>query len=306
MKYLLTLIASILIFISAVGQPTDINGLHEFTNFVELKECTISGKPVNDADIPIPSGYRFKIIRILPTAYVIQFLKFPEVVDNHEQLNAQFFQKGNIDIYYLLSKEDYKGNAGKLQSLVSFTVGGATSIIKIRPGSKKLLDDKYPINFDFANDFSLGILFGVKINRRKIDPLVYHNVLFGFGLSSVSVDSATTKGFTKTKTNNSALYWSLGYVFEIKKFQIGAFTGIDYLAGDVGKKWVYRNRPWVGISLGYSIFKTQSAPTSVDSQPKNASTPSLPANEPNPKVVDKKPEAPKAVITPNPEKGNDK
>ena len=27
------------------------------------------------------------------------------------------------------------------------------------------------------------------------------------------------------------------------------------MSGEIGKNWIYRNRPWIGLGFGYEIFK---------------------------------------------------
>lgn len=71
------------------------------------------------------------------------------------------------------------------------------------------------------------------------------------------MDSANTKGFQKIKTNASAISPTTGLVVHFKKSGLQLITtiGLDFIAGELGRKWVYRNQPWLGIGVGFSIFK---------------------------------------------------
>jgi hypothetical protein len=71
------------------------------------------------------------------------------------------------------------------------------------------------------------------------------------------VDSFSTKGIATSATNNAAITAHLGTLYQIDNFQIGLFTGIDFLAGEIGVNWKYRRKPWFGIGLGYSIFQAK-------------------------------------------------
>ena len=32
------------------------------------------------------------------------------------------------------------------------------------------------------------------------------------------------------------------------------------MSGEIGRNWIYRNRPWIGIGFGYEIFKPKGKP----------------------------------------------
>jgi hypothetical protein len=224
---------------------------------LSLPECDVNDNLVTPPHTQfVQADWKFRIINIVGNDYVVHILHFPASYPNAATLNPTFYATAaGSPVYYRMTADQYKIFAERLQPKHSFTFGAATTIIKIRPGSKKLINNQYPAYFDFANDFNLGALFGYKNKpNRKVEFV--QNFLVGVSLSSISVDSATTQGTTKISANNSALTFSLGYVGEVKRFQLGVFGGIDLLSGEVGRKWVYRNRPWVGLTVGISIFRT--------------------------------------------------
>ncbi|GAB5401664.1 MAG: hypothetical protein Aureis2KO_32490 [Aureisphaera sp.] len=49
--------------------------------------------------------------------------------------------------------------------------------------------------------------------------------------------------------------FGIGYVKSWNKISLGVFYGIDKGVGRVSKNWVYDDRPWLGIGLGYDLFK---------------------------------------------------
>ena len=77
----------------------------------------------------------------------------------------------------------------------------------------------------------------------------------GIGFSSIKVTPQTTKNFIESESTQSSITFSGGAIFEIEKFQISTFIGIDTMSGEIGRNWVYRNRPWIGLGFGYEIFK---------------------------------------------------
>jgi len=239
-------------------------GVHQFTQSTQLVQSDALGDTLRDsANKPIKKtiekGWEFTVDRVLANGdFVISFLEWKS--DSNK--NALYHQTtaGN-NIYFLLSNAEYNLSAERYEKKGGITVGASTTLIKIRPGSgDALIDSKtggtYRVPFDFANDFNLGLMFGWKHKQSK-EPELAHNFLLGLGITSISVDSLTTQGLITAKSNQAALTWSVGYVFEYNRFQIGAFTGLDLMAGEVGRNWIYRNRPWIGVNLGFSIFKAQ-------------------------------------------------
>tara|TARA_R110002126_G_scaffold57927_2_gene153235 strand:- start:3026 stop:4150 length:1125 start_codon:yes stop_codon:yes gene_type:complete len=49
--------------------------------------------------------------------------------------------------------------------------------------------------------------------------------------------------------------FGLGYVKSWNKISIGLFSGIDKGVGRVSEAWVYDGKPWLGIGVGYDLFK---------------------------------------------------
>lgn len=49
--------------------------------------------------------------------------------------------------------------------------------------------------------------------------------------------------------------FGLGYVKSWNKISIGLFGGIDKGVGRVSEAWVYDGKPWLGIGVGYDLFK---------------------------------------------------
>jgi hypothetical protein len=119
--------------------------------------------------------------------------------------------------------------------------------------------------FDVTSGINVGYSMGLKfgLNQRTANNC-FLSILGGFNVSTVSVDSATTDG--KASNNNKTLASitpTFGVLFEFKQFQLGLFTGIDFLtgAGDVARSWVYRNQPWLGVGIGVSIFGNTNSTT---------------------------------------------
>ena len=266
------------IFASAQRNVTD--EVHVFNQNALLTQCTPIGDTVYDAlsNSPVEKivqrNWQFRIVsrNTSGSIYVIRFFKWSTEVreltlkSNNSFKNADYYESNGVPIYFLLTEDQYKMLAQVIPPRQTLSVGAATTIVKIRPGRKQPING-YPSYFDFANDFNLGLLFGYKYHPNFRREFTMHG-LVGLSITSINLDSATTQGLLKESGNSAALTLSAGYVFDLaNKFQLGIFIGQDMLAGEAGRKWVYRNRPWIGLSLGFSIFKAQVAPEEQQKNP---------------------------------------
>ena len=44
-------------------------------------------------------------------------------------------------------------------------------------------------------------------------------------------------------------------MFEKNGVQLSLLCGVDLPSGNIQKKWVYRNMPWLGLGVGVGLFK---------------------------------------------------
>jgi len=250
---------------SLMGQE---NTVYYFTVPSTLKSYDLATRNHSGTDEISLTGLRFKVVQDLGDSYLITFLPWKTKAESDvssraneiRSLNKQYYKDGNVQKYFTIPKKQFHENTlkDKTPPKNSFTTGAITVPIKIRFGSK----DKDGVRtryFDFYGDVNLGMAIGYKFRPWKNQDMFF-NFLGGIGITSVAVDSLTTKGYIKTSTKAAALTPSLSFVWEIKSFQIGLFAGIDYLSRELGDKWDYKDQVWLGIGLGYSIFKTPQTP----------------------------------------------
>lgn len=158
----------------------------------------------------------------------------------------------NNDKYYIIKVVDFEEpfvvktyfrgfNNGAL------SLGALVVPLKIRP---KL--ESRPL--DFTTDFTLGTTVGYKMRLTKFVPSYFSLVGF-FGVTTVNVDSLSTKGYVTETTKYSALTPAFGTIFEINHFQIGLVIGCDIVGGKAGANWVYNQRLWWSFGIGYQFFK---------------------------------------------------
>ncbi len=191
-----------------------------------------------------------------------KFVKTPTVKEvksgSGEKTNAMQSEK---ELYFFIPFTDFDKVCEKPTSHNSFTVGIPTIPAKLRFGNGGVGDDaRY---FRFEGNLSLGLSGGWKYSFGE-DNKYAINTLVGFTVASVAVDSLTTKGKVNSNTSAASFSPHFGFVFDVQSFQFGLYTGIDFLYGEPNKYWVYRNQPWLGIGIGYSLFKTEGNKTTND------------------------------------------
>lgn len=252
LKFLLSLLSMFLTTFS-FSQNDIRENRHTFKYDIELKQCNFDGTDLlPEKKEVMKKGWKFGIRNITETDYIIQISQFTDGTDNATNQNLKTFKDSNEnEIYFKLSTSKYLSFAEELKRRGSFVVGASTTLIKIRPGNGE--DGENAIFSEFGNDFNIGITAGWRINDWKRNVSV--SLVGGLGFSSIKVTPQTTRDFIDSESTQSSISFSGGAIFEIQKFQISTFVGIDTMSGEIGRNWIYRNRPWIGIGFGYEIFK---------------------------------------------------
>lgn len=177
---------------------------------------------------------------------IIRFWLWEKEVDKQQKFNFQD-EKMEQKTYFLMSKAAFKQNTmPRYSQQPQFTIGTAAVPFKIRTNP-----------FIFTNDVTLGSVIGAKFRMSSDKPNNYYNLLFGFGLSSVQLDSSSTGGsITKNAlvSNPASLTASFGGVLEFSNIQIGVFVGADFINNNEVIKWTHQGKPWVSIGLGYALY----------------------------------------------------
>lgn len=255
MKSNLLILIVILLSINSFGQTVDIReNRHTFKFDIKLEQCQFDGTAVaNPKKETMKRGWKFRVRNVIGTNYIIQVSKFTDKSDKSKAQNLKTYETATFEsIYFKMSNSEYLAFAEELKRRGSFVVGASTTLIKIRPGNGKE-DENEVIYSEFGNDFNIGVTAGWRINNYKDNVSV--SLVGGLGFSAIKVTPQTTRNFIDTESTQSTITFSAGAIFEIEKFQISTFIGIDSMSGEIGKNWIYRNRPWIGLGFGYEIFK---------------------------------------------------
>lgn len=253
----LRLLTLLIFTITSFGQTVDLRDMrHAFKYDIALNQCDFEGKPITPSNSQVmEKGWKFLVKNIVNAGndYVIQVSKFTDKSEESITQNTLTYKNSNSEyIYFKISSAQYIAFAEELKRRGSFVVGAATTLIKIRPGNGKDNPEEV-IYSEFGNDFNIGITAGWRINNYKDNVAV--SMVGGMGFSSIKVTPQTTRDFITSESTQSSITFSGGLIFEVDKFQISTFVGIDTMSGEIGKNWIYRNRPWIGLGFGYEIFK---------------------------------------------------
>jgi hypothetical protein len=269
-KTLLNCFAALLLLVTTGYAQTapSMDDLHQFKQAARITRCNVIGSTTSAAGTTlgtadVPASSQFHIVGSTSAGnYIIAFLRW-SVPDNptknaaakayKDGLNTTFYVNGSERQYFLLTPAEYTLYAEKVEPRGKFVAYASTTLVKVRPGNKEGKNG-YPIYYDFTNDVNLGLMFGYRFSPNPKKDLSF-NALLGFGISSIPVDSLSTQGVIKSKGNQAALSPSLGGVVQLNKFQFGVTVGLDLMAGEAGRSWVYKRRPWIGIGIGYSLFR---------------------------------------------------
>ncbi len=119
-----------------------------------------------------------------------------------------------------------------------------------------------PVKFRFANDnapsefssaVNLGLAAGLKY-RMSPYKSSYIVPYISLGISTVSIDSSTSKGFYEQSNQVSSFTFSFGCMYQFNNAQIGLSFGWDFLSGQISQKWAFSKKPWMGIGIGLELF----------------------------------------------------
>ena len=128
---------------------------------------------------------------------------------------------------------------------------GATFTVpfKIRPE----VNDE---NLRISPEISLGGFLGgrVRINKYKDYFLFLPVVTAGVSTININQDNVSVDMENQEDGLVLARTFSLGAVLELDKFQVGAVIGWDRPGGEIAKDWIYRDRLWYSLSIGFDFF----------------------------------------------------
>lgn len=149
---------------------------------------------------------------------------------------SRFLEDGNIE-------QQFKKWSPKL-------VTGATisTPFKFRPK----VGDK---NYIFSPELSLGPFIGANFRMDKKLP-IFLNLILSAGINSININDNVQLDEDEKDGLALGFYTSVGAVVQINDFQVGALYGYDFVSGEMGKNWLYNEKPWFSFSIGFNFLSS--------------------------------------------------
>lgn len=149
----------------------------------------------------------------------------------------------------------------------SWTWGALAIPVRYRRGYTGRLGNA--IGSDVSASFNANVYFGRTFGRagyryEKYSANTFQsrwNVsiagLFGLSAPEIGPSSTQSAGADSLRTKRLLLVASpgLGMMTNIRGVDLGVFLGVDHGITDGAAKWDYSNKPWLGLGVGFQLFK---------------------------------------------------
>lgn len=146
------------------------------------------------------------------------------------------------DRYFFITKSMLAVNGLQRVAKFSPTFGALVLPVKLRPQ-----------NGVVTKDISLGSVGGIRWQpRRRLDFYIAATV--GLAITSITVDSASTNGKFKSKTESAGMTVPIGIMVQWEKVQWGIFTGWDMLFDTNKNDWKYQGKQWFSMGVGIGLY----------------------------------------------------
>ncbi|HYD21905.1 MAG TPA: hypothetical protein VEB40_10550, partial [Flavipsychrobacter sp.] len=114
------------------------------------------------------------------------------------------------------------------------------------------------------NDVTASINGGLYIGHKWGNTLFYYSkdktrdqvALNAGGFLAptiIAISEKNTYPVVRTAANELGISIGGAFLFSFGDINLGILTGIDIPVSGESEKWVYANRPWLGIGIGYKL-----------------------------------------------------
>ena len=227
-----------------------------------------------DSDVIIKYLYYLKDKKSGTTpsnAIYFQRYNFNGEIADFDKLSPQYKISRKFDArqkYFLVKLSIFKAHTIKIPGKVR--TSGALGFGILNYPFKMRLQEKMQ---DFSGSFNVGAAVAYTFRHDSLSKWS-NSIVGGFGISSINLDKSTVNNnanMLDSSNGITALTFSIGYMLEYSKIQVGVFMGVDKISNlnNSTYGWKYQGNPWFSIGIGYSIFSTStsSQPTKTDTQP---------------------------------------
>lgn len=113
---------------------------------------------------------------------------------------------------------------------------------------------------NIETDFNVAITYGKSwekyLYKNGKEPQLTNtqNAFIFAGLNKLELNKKNTDG-KNDGDNILSFSTGFGYQYGYGKLGLSLLLGIDLPVSSIGQNWVFKYQPWLGIGIGYSIFK---------------------------------------------------
>jgi hypothetical protein len=116
-----------------------------------------------------------------------------------------------------------------------------------------------------STNFNGNVFLGYRVDRFKLDfrstpvgvkkTLTHRAITAGVftGFGSTPLNPTTTRTGIATEYDGLIITRGAALMIGINQLTVGAGLGWDFLTGPDKNKWIYQNKPWLGLTLGLNL-----------------------------------------------------
>lgn len=282
MKALLLISAALILGpVTAVFcQSPEYDKTYKFRVGIPLQPCDHKGESDSSAPVFSRKYASFEIVLLIDSSYVIHFHEMPreEKQSPKKNFNEQYvFSKSSSSDkaaansnreprYFLLTKSDFQDFCVLAENPIDWSVGAITVPIKIRFNGESESSVRDQRLRSVGSDLNLGTTIGFTW-RYMEGGMAKGSLQLGFAVTSIDVDSITTRGRVLDPITASAFTPSLTLQLHVGQYSLGVSGGWDIPGGQLAADWAYRNKPWLGIGIGLNLLSHASTNRQTAKQP---------------------------------------
>lgn len=136
----------------------------------------------------------------------------------------------------------------------SFAYGATFALpFKMRP-------ETHGQNMKLTPEIQLGGYAGcrIRLTRHSDFSITLPTITLGVSTLGVNDNNTINENASQTDIAPDGLVLgrtvSLGAILQYNNFQMGVVMGWDKASGEIGKNWIYNDKPWYSFSIGFSFL----------------------------------------------------
>lgn len=158
----------------------------------------------------------------------------------------------NTEDKIILSKSELSIKSNPVTSRFNFGLITLPMKLRFGGGSDENKTKRY---FDLTADFNLGLTLSYKLNKKYQADVQTHWIL-ALGSSQVKLTPESTNNFITSDQTSIAFSPSTGLIFQFtNNLQVITLIGWDFVPGKVGREWLYKDKPFLGLGIGLKVFE---------------------------------------------------